>query len=55
VWRKFSILSNKDAMEKKRRRSAMKPTSAEAQRWADALRVELQEWPGVSASEPLEW
>jgi len=36
-------------MEHKRRRSAMKPASEAAKRWADALRVELELWPGVVA------
>lgn len=31
------------------RRAAMKPTSAAAQRWAEGLREELEQWPGVSA------
>jgi hypothetical protein len=48
---KSSILSNKGEMEQKRRRSAMKPASEEAQRWTYALRVELEQWPGVLAKQ----
>ena len=36
-----------DFREKKQRRSAMKPTSPAAQRWAEGLRQELEQWPGV--------
>lgn len=35
-------------MEPKNRRSAMKTTSERAQRWGETLRVELEQWPGVS-------
>jgi len=35
-------------MEPKQRRSAMKPTSEAAQRWAESIRVELEQWPGVT-------
>lgn len=35
-------------MEPKRRRSPMKPTSEAARRWAESLRLELEQWPGVS-------
>ena len=35
-------------MEPKQRRSAMKPTSEAAQRWAESLRHELEQWPGIT-------
>jgi TPR repeat protein len=35
-------------MEPKKRRAAMKPTSDRARRWGESLRVELEQWPGVS-------
>jgi len=35
-------------MEPKNRRSAMKPTSERAQRWAESLRVELEQWAEVT-------
>jgi len=34
-------------MEGKPQRSMMKPTSEAARRWADGLRAELEQWPGV--------
>jgi hypothetical protein len=34
-------------MEGKPQRSMMKPTSESARRWADGLRTELEQWPGV--------
>jgi hypothetical protein len=35
-------------MEPKQRRAVMKPTSEAARRWAESLRSELEQWPGVS-------
>jgi len=35
-------------MEPKQKRVAMKPTSETARRWAESLRCELEQWPGVS-------
>ena len=34
-------------MEAKPKRAVMKPTSDAARRWADELRTELEQWPGV--------
>jgi len=34
-------------MAEKRRRSPMKPTSEAAQRWAETLRAEVEQWPQV--------
>jgi hypothetical protein len=35
-------------MEPKQRRPTMKPTSEAVQRWAESLREELEQWPGVT-------
>lgn len=34
-------------MPEKQRRSEMKPVSEAARQWAEALRAELEQWPGV--------
>jgi len=34
-------------VEAKPKRAVMKPTSDAARRWADELRTELEQWPGV--------
>jgi hypothetical protein len=34
-------------LEGKPQRSTMKPTSEAARRWADGLRAEVEQWPGV--------
>ena len=36
-------------MEQTPRRAMMKPTSEMARRWAETLRLELEQWPGVTA------
>ena len=40
-WRGVRILEGKP------QRSMMKPTSEAARRWADGLRAEVEQWPGV--------
>jgi len=35
-------------MEPRKRRSAMKPTSEAARRWAESLRLEVEQWPAVT-------
>lgn len=35
-------------MERSPRRAMMKPTSESARRWADELRLEMEQWPGVA-------
>jgi hypothetical protein len=35
-------------MERTPRRAMMKPTSEAAQRWAEELRLEMEQWPGVA-------